>query len=109
MSETIAPRRRIRERVSLILGARRKVLTKLLRPSTIEELDILATNQALRLSATHKPRAAMGLELSIPYRHLQAIEHMIPELKDNHGDRESRRKAWALFMRDPLCRPYKVS
>ncbi len=79
----------------------------MLKPATAEEKAILEQNKALRRTR-HTGTAFGGMELEIPYRHLKAIQGMIPAMRDNHPDKEEHRRAWRLFLSDSLSKRYRV-
>ena len=76
-------------------------------PQTDEERLILEENQAMQRELTLKHEDGMGYRLRVPYRHDQAIKHMIPELRE-HQPRETRLRAFKWFLRDSISKPYRV-
>ena len=64
-------------------------------------------NQKVRNELTLKPEDGLAFRFRIPYRHMEALKLMIPEMQ-NHQPREDQQAAWKWFLRDSLSKPYRI-
>lgn len=85
----------------------RRALQLLLTAQSDEERAILDANQTVRMELELKPEDGLAFRFRIPYRHLEALKHMIPDMQ-NHMPREDQQRAWKWFLKDELSKPYRV-
>lgn len=86
---------------------RRRALQLLLRPIGSEEKAILAANETVRSELELRKEDGLAFRFRIPYRHMEALKHMIPQMQ-NHQPREDQKRAWDWFLTDELSKPYRV-
>lgn len=86
---------------------RRRALHLLLQPRSAEERAILAHNAQIRRELTLKKEDGLAFRFRIPYRMLEALKQMIPDMQ-NAKPREDQQRAWKWFLNDELSKPFRV-
>lgn len=93
--------------MNYLTKTRRRALSLLLRPIGAEENFILDGNETVRRELTLKHEDGLAFRFRIPYRHMEALRHMIPQMQC-HQPREEQKRAWDWFLTDELSKPYRV-